>query len=54
MNGINIKVKGKKSQIFCNKEVIISAGSVGSPKILELSGIGNAQILKKYGIDHSY
>ena len=51
VNGINIKVNGRKSQIFCNKEVILSAGSIGSPKILELSGIGNAEILKKYGVD---
>lgn len=32
------------------KEVILSAGSVRSPKILELSGIGNPQILKNFEI----
>jgi len=34
-----------------NKEVILSAGSIGSPKILELSGIGNPKILSNLGID---
>ncbi|KAI9645184.1 hypothetical protein NHQ30_005918 [Ciborinia camelliae] len=32
------------------KEVILSAGSIGSPQILEFSGIGNTVILKKQGI----
>ncbi|EIM87885.1 alcohol oxidase [Stereum hirsutum FP-91666 SS1] len=31
-------------------EVIVSAGTYQSPKILELSGIGNATILEQYGI----
>ncbi|KAF7891081.1 uncharacterized protein EAF02_001406 [Botrytis sinoallii] len=33
------------------KEVILSAGSIGSPQVLELSGIGNPNILKKKGIE---
>jgi choline dehydrogenase-like flavoprotein len=32
-------------------EVILSAGSVQSPQLLELSGIGNPEILKAAGID---
>jgi len=39
-----IKVKAKK-------EVILSAGSIGSPHILQASGIGDAKKLKKYGIN---
>ncbi len=31
-------------------ETILSAGSIGSPQIMELSGIGNAQYLKNLGI----
>jgi len=31
--------------------VILSAGSIGSPHILELSGIGNSDLLSKYGIN---
>lgn len=36
---------------YAKKEVILSAGSYGSPQVLELSGIGNPDILKKGGIE---
>jgi choline dehydrogenase len=32
-------------------EVILCAGSIGSPQILQLSGIGPADLLRKHGID---
>ena len=32
-------------------EVILSAGSIGSPQLLQLSGIGPADLLNKHGID---
>ncbi|KAF2812105.1 alcohol oxidase [Mytilinidion resinicola] len=32
-------------------EVIVSAGAVQSPQILELSGLGNKEMLEKYGIE---
>ena len=34
----------------CDKEVILSAGAVSSPQILELSGIGRPDILQAHGI----
>lgn len=44
-------LSGKKTEkVYCNKEVILSAGSFGSPQILMLSGIGDAEELKKVGI----
>ncbi len=41
---------GKLQKIFASKEVIISAGSINSPQLLMLSGIGAAQELKAQGI----
>ena len=39
-----IKVKAKK-------EVILSAGSIGSPHILQTSGIGDSSKIKNHGIE---
>jgi choline dehydrogenase-like flavoprotein len=33
---------GQINEINVGKEVILSAGAIGSPKILELSGVGNS------------
>ena len=39
-------------QIFrANKEVILSAGSIGSPQLLQTSGIGSPEVLSKSGVD---
>ena len=32
-----------------HKEVILSAGAIGSPQLLMLSGVGNAEDLKEIG-----
>jgi choline dehydrogenase len=37
--------------IFATKEVILCAGSIASPQILELSGIGNLEVLESHGIE---
>ena len=49
-NGLQAKgieyLQGEKiKQVFARKEVILSAGSVGSPQLLQLSGIGPKQVL---------
>jgi choline dehydrogenase-like flavoprotein len=42
---------GSIRTVRARREVILSAGSVGSPHILELSGIGRGDVLQKAGID---
>jgi choline dehydrogenase len=37
--------------VRATREVILCAGSIGSPQLLQLSGIGPAVLLRKYGID---
>ncbi len=49
--GIEVIQNGVLRQIGAQKEVILSAGPVQSPKLLELSGIGGGELLRKYGID---
>ncbi|KAF9527981.1 hypothetical protein CPB83DRAFT_932720 [Crepidotus variabilis] len=46
----SVGANGTKLTISASREVIISAGSIRSPLILEQSGVGNAQILKKFSI----
>lgn len=48
--GVEYGKKGKRFQIKCNREVILSAGAFGSPQILLLSGVGSKQDLDKHGI----
>ncbi|KAJ3019429.1 hypothetical protein NUW54_g89 [Trametes sanguinea] len=35
----------------CRREVVLSAGSFQTPKLLELSGLGNKEVLSQHGID---
>ena len=38
------------SNVYATKEVILAAGGFGTPKILQLSGIGRKKLLKQFGI----
>ncbi|KAJ7122424.1 alcohol oxidase [Mycena epipterygia] len=49
-SGVEYLVNNKTQTINVSKEVILSAGTVGSPKVLELSGVGNSTILKAAGV----
>jgi len=37
--------------VYCNREVLISAGPIGSPHLLQRSGIGPAEVLRKAGVE---
>lgn len=48
--GVECLIRGEINQFFVEKEVVLSAGSIQSPQLLELSGIGSESILKELGI----
>ncbi|KAK3952819.1 hypothetical protein QBC32DRAFT_236019 [Pseudoneurospora amorphoporcata] len=48
--GVEINVNGTVSQVSANLEVILSAGALQSPQILELSGVGSTEILSQHSI----
>lgn len=49
--GLSIRQGGQRRTIRVSGEVILAAGAVGSPKILELSGVGDGARLHGLGID---
>lgn len=48
--GIEVYREGEYRKIFCRREVILSAGSVNSPQLLMLSGLGPKKHLQELGI----
>lgn len=49
--GVRFVHGGKEHVVRTEAEIVLCAGSVQSPQLLELSGIGNPDILKAAGID---
>ena len=48
--GVDVALPSGRIPINAREAVILSAGSIGTPQILQLSGIGPANLLQKYGI----
>ncbi|KAL3271314.1 hypothetical protein HHI36_021803 [Cryptolaemus montrouzieri] len=50
-NGVKVDIGGSTLNLYAEKEVIVSAGPVNSPKLLMLSGIGPKEYLGSLGIE---
>ncbi|MDT5332888.1 MAG: 4-pyridoxate dehydrogenase [Mycobacterium sp.] len=48
--GVEFRHRRSRYVARCRREVIVSAGAFGSPKVLLLSGIGAADTLRRHGI----
>lgn len=48
--GVQVKTASGMVTVQAMAEVILSAGSIGSPQILQLSGVGPADLLQRHGV----
>ncbi|MGC1439684.1 MAG: choline dehydrogenase [Burkholderiaceae bacterium] len=48
--GVDVDQGGKHQLIRARREVLLCAGTINSPQILQLSGIGDSELLKSTGI----
>ena len=48
--GVEYEQNGQIKTVRTNGEVILSAGAIGSPQILQLSGLGPADLLREHGV----
>jgi choline dehydrogenase len=51
VTGVAFRQGNTQKTATARKEVILSAGAVNSPKIMQLSGLGPAEVLRRHGID---
>ena len=49
--GVQYVQDGQRKDALASRAVVLSAGAIASPQILELSGIGNPAILKENGVE---
>ena len=49
--GVRFLARGQTTEVHANHEVVVSAGAINSPQLLELSGIGQSAVLKAQGVE---
>jgi len=48
--GLELRLKGEPARVDIAGELILSAGAIGTPQLLQLSGVGPAELLRQHGI----
>lgn len=48
--GVEVELKNQIKDYYASREIILSAGTISSPQILMLSGIGSGETLQKFDI----
>jgi choline dehydrogenase len=48
--GVVVTRAGEKRLLKASRQIVLSAGAVNSPQLLQLSGIGDAALLQRFGI----
>ncbi len=50
VTGVSLRRNGIEMQLDAKREVVLCAGAIGSPQIMQLSGFGPGELLKDHGI----
>ena len=48
--GVRVEHRGRRRTLRAGREVVLSAGAIGSPRILQSSGVGPAALLSRLGL----
>ncbi len=51
VTGVDYQHAGTTKRAYATRETILAAGAIGSPHILELSGLGQGEVLKSAGVE---
>jgi choline dehydrogenase-like flavoprotein len=51
VTGLIVRQEGQRRALEVSREVILAAGAIGSPQVLQLSGIGPGAVLRPLGIE---
>ena len=54
VSGIEYRHKGGVQRVYASQAVVLCGGSINSPQLLELSGIGNGALLAPLGIETNH
>ena len=49
--GVEVEQGGKVETLRARREVLLAAGAINSPQILQVSGIGDAEMLRRVGVE---
>ncbi|MCZ6641718.1 MAG: GMC family oxidoreductase N-terminal domain-containing protein [Gammaproteobacteria bacterium] len=50
--GVEVRIRGQAVETFrADREILLAAGAIGSPQILQLSGVGPGGLLQRHGIE---
>lgn len=50
VQGVEVFVNGQTQRFHARRETVLAAGAIGSPHLLELSGIGRGDVLNRAGV----
>ncbi len=51
VTGADLRINGQAAEIKARRELILAAGAIGSPQIMQVSGIGPGQVLQDAGVE---